>query len=112
MLKHDQIDVPEGIDVNKTDGLRECYICHKWYILEINIRFQPIAHDVCHDIMQKAISSNNVAIVSVKGNNYRIHFLCASKEEAINLVINANLTRKREKLSNKILLLHMKYLNF
>ena len=51
MLKYDQIDVPEGIDVNKTDGLRECYICHYWYILEINIRFQAIAHDVCHDII-------------------------------------------------------------
>ena len=95
MLEYDQIDEPEGTNVNKTNGFRECYICHYWYFLEINIRFQPkVRGDVCPDLMQKTISLNDAAIVSVKGNDYRIHFLCTSKEEAINLLRNSDLTEK------------------
>ena len=30
-LEYDRIDVSEGIDVNKTDGSRECIIWHYWY---------------------------------------------------------------------------------
>ena len=32
--------------------------------------------------MQKAMSSNNVGIVYVKGNAYRIHFWYMSKDDA------------------------------
>ena len=39
------------------------------------IRFHPNLFDGCHELMQKAISFNDVAIVSVKGNDYRTHFL-------------------------------------
>ena len=39
----------------------------------------------CHDLMQKAMSFTNVAIVSIKGNDYRIHFWYMSKDQAINL---------------------------
>ena len=28
MLEYDQIDISEGIDVNKTNLLKECDICH------------------------------------------------------------------------------------
>ena len=28
MLCYDRIDVPEGIDVNKTSASKECDICH------------------------------------------------------------------------------------
>ena len=36
--------------------------------------------------MQKAVSFNNVAVVYVKGNAYRIHFWCMSKDDAINIM--------------------------
>ena len=39
MLDYDKVDVSEGIDTDKTDGLCECIICHYWYLLDINIRF-------------------------------------------------------------------------
>ena len=42
--------------------------------------------------MQKAKSSN-VAITSVKGDDYRTHFLYSSKDEAINRMNNANLSK-------------------
>ena len=31
--------------------------------------------------MQKAMKYNDVAIVSVKGSDYSIHFLCMSKDD-------------------------------
>ena len=45
--------------------------------------------------MQKAVSFNNVAIVYVKGSAYRIHFLCLSKDDAINIMNGSNLVDKR-----------------
>ena len=44
--------------------------------------------------MQKAMSFNEVAIVFVKGNHYRIHFWYMSKDKAINLLTNADLSKK------------------
>ena len=48
----------------------------------------------CHDLMQKAMSFNDVAIVSVKGNDYRINFWYMSKNDAIVLMANSNLRDK------------------
>ena len=45
--------------------------------------------------MQKAISFNNVAIVSVKGNDYRIHFWYIDKDDAISIIHNSNLIDKK-----------------
>ena len=40
--------------------------------------------------MQKALSFNDAAIIFVEGNDYKISFWYMSKDEAINLVRNAN----------------------
>ena len=45
--------------------------------------------------MQKAISFNNVAIVFVKENVYRINFWYMSKDDAINIMNGSNLVDKR-----------------
>ena len=48
-----------------------------------------------HDLIQKAMSFNNVAIVYVKGSAYRIHFWYMSKDDAINIMNGSNLVDKR-----------------
>ena len=48
--------------------------------------------------MQKAIHFNDVAIVSIKGNEYRIHFWYMSKDDAINIIKNSDLSKKKELL--------------
>ena len=45
--------------------------------------------------MQKAMSFNNVAIVYVKGNAYRIHFWYMSKDDAIDIMNGSNLVDKK-----------------
>ena len=48
--------------------------------------------------MQKAINFNGVAIVSVKGSDYRIHFWYMSKDDAVNIMTNSNLNEKNGSL--------------
>ena len=45
--------------------------------------------------MQKAMSFNDVAIVYVNGNDYRIHFWYMSKDDAISIINNSNLIDKK-----------------
>ena len=45
--------------------------------------------------MQKAMIFNDVAIVSIKGNDYRIHFWYMSKDDAINIMHSSNLIDKK-----------------
>ena len=44
--------------------------------------------------MQKAMNCNDVAIVSIKGNDYRIHFWYMSKNDAISIMHNSSLNDK------------------
>ena len=94
MLEFDKIDISEGIDTNKTSASKECNICHYWYFLDKNFNYEPYLCNGCHDLMQKAMSFKNVAIVSLKGNDYRIHFCYISKNDAITLMTNSNLNNK------------------
>ena len=44
--------------------------------------------------MQKAMSFNDVAIVFIKGSDYRIHFWYVSKDDAISIMHSSNLNDK------------------
>ena len=84
MLEYDRIDISEGIDVNKTSLSKECDICHYWYFKDIGFKHEPYLCNGCHDLMQKAMSFNNVAIVYVKESAYRTHFWYMSNDDATN----------------------------
>ena len=95
MLEYDRINISEGSDANKTSLSKEYDICHYWYFKDIGFRYELYLFSGCCDIMQKAMSFNNVAIVYVKGSAYRIHFLAHSKDDAINIMNGSNLIDKR-----------------
>ena len=86
-----KIDISEGIDVSRTNASKKCDICHYWYVLNKGCKYEPY---LCNDLMQKAINFNNVAIVFVKGGDYRIHFWYMSKDDAINILKNSDLNEK------------------
>ena len=90
MLENDRIDISERIDINKANASKECDICHYWYFLDKNFKYDPYLCYGCHDLMQKAINFNNVAIFSVKENDYRIHFWYMSKNDVMNIMKNSN----------------------
>ena len=56
-----------------------------------NFKYEPYLCNVCLDLMQKSMKFNNVAIVSIRGNDYRIHFWHMSKDDAVNIMNNSNL---------------------
>ena len=95
MLEYDRIDISEGIDVNKTSLLKECDICHYWYFKDIGFKYEPYLCNGCHDLMQKAMSFEDVAIVYVKGSAYKIHFWYVSKGDAISIMNRSNCSIKR-----------------
>ena len=66
MLEYDRIDISEGTDTNKTSASNECNICHHWYFLDKNFSYEPYLCHGCHDLMEKAMSFIDVAIVSIK----------------------------------------------
>ena len=72
MLEYDRIDISEEVDVNKTGLPKECDICHCWYFKNIAAKYEPYLCNGCHDLMQKALGFNNVAIVYVKGNSFLV----------------------------------------
>ena len=94
MLECDRIDISEGIDINKTSASKECDICHRWYFLYKNFNYEPYLCNECHGLMQKAMNFNDVVIVSIKGNDYRVHFWYMSKDEAISIIHNSSLNEK------------------
>ena len=94
MLEYDKIDISEGIDINKTCASKECDTCHYWYFLNKNFRYEPYLCNGCRELMQKAMDFNDVAILSIQTNDYRIHFWYKSKNDAINLINNSSLNEK------------------
>ena len=95
MLKYDRTDISEGVDVNKTNLLKECELCHYLYFKNIGFKYEKYLCNCCHDLVQKAMSFNNVAIIYVKGSAYRMHFWYMSKDDAINIMNGSIFTDKR-----------------
>ena len=85
MLYFDKIDVSEGIDVNKTSASKKCDICHYWYFLNYSFKFQPNVCNGCHDLLMMSMDLSD--IISL-----------ISKNEAINLMRNADLIEKSRTL--------------
>ena len=94
MLEYDRIDISERSDFNETNASKDCDICHYWYFLDKNFNYESYLCNGCHDLMQKALNFNGVAIVSIKGNDYRIHFWYMSKDDAISIMNNSSLNEK------------------
>ena len=97
-MNYDRIEISEGTDINKTDGLQECIVSNYLCFLAINVRFQPKVCYGCHDITQKSMNFDSFAIVTVSRDHYRnlLWFMC--KDEAVNKLNIANLSEKSGQL--------------
>ena len=95
MLEYERIDVSEVIGVNKTNLSKELDIFHYWYFKDIGFKYERYLCNGCHDLMQKAMSFSNIAIVNIKGSAYRIHFWYMGKDDAINIMNSSSLVNKR-----------------
>ena len=94
MLEYHRIDISEGIDINKTNLWKGCDICQCWYFKDVGFKYEPYLCNGCHDLMQKTMRFNNIAIAYVKESAYRINFWYMSKDDAINIMNGSNLVDK------------------
>ena len=69
--------------------------CHYWYFRDIGFKYEPYLCNGCHDLTQKAIGFNNIAIGYIKGSAYRIHFWYTSRDDATTIMNGSNLVHKR-----------------
>ena len=86
MLEYDRIYISEGIDINKTNASKECNICHYWYFLDKSFKYEPYLCNGCHDLMQKAMNFNDVAVADIKKMIIKFIFWYMSKDDAINII--------------------------
>ena len=100
MLYFDRIDVSEGIDLNKTRESKESDVCHYWYFLNKVFRFQPNVCNRCHDLLMMFMNPTNIPILNIKGFDYCCIISGISKNEAINVMQNADLTKNGRTLQN------------
>ena len=71
MLHYDRINFSEGIDINKTSLSKERDINHYWYFLDKGLRFLPNVRNGCHDILLMSINLDDIAILNIRGTDYR-----------------------------------------
>ena len=93
MLYFDRIAVFEGINVNKTSGSKECDIWHYLYFLNYSFKFQPDFCNRCHDLLKMSMNLSDIAILNIKGSDYRCIISLISNNETENLMQNADLTK-------------------
>ena len=90
MLYYDTIDVPEGIDVNKTTESKECDVCQYWYFLQKGFKFQQSVCNRCHDVLMMSMNVSHVAIFKINNADHRFIISEISKSEVVNLPKNVD----------------------
>ena len=98
MIYCDRIDVSEVIDVNKTSALKECDVWHYWYFFNFSFEFQLNVCNRFHDLLMMSVNLSDIAIEVIAV--LLVYIPKINKNEAINLMQNADLTEKSRTLSN------------
>ena len=89
MLQYKNIDVSEGIDVNKTSASKKCELCHYWFFKNIGFKFEEHVCNKCHDLLTIAYSLKDIAILNAKGATFRCILMGISKNEGLKKLNNS-----------------------
>ena len=89
MLQYKNIDVSEGIDVNKTSASKKCELCHYWFFKDIGFKFEEHVCNKCHDLLTIAYSLKDIAILNAKGATFRCILMGISKNEGLKKLNNS-----------------------
>ena len=90
--------INEETDVNKASTSKECDICHYWNSLNKGFNFQVNVCNRCHDLSIMFVNPSDIVILNIKGSDYCCIISGISESEAINLIQNIDLTKKRRAL--------------
>ena len=59
-------------------------LCHYWYFKDLGYKFQPYLFNGCHTVSMMAYELKNIAILNVKGVDYRFILRSISRDEIAN----------------------------
>ena len=90
MLQYEKNDVL----LIKTSVSEECMVFHYWYFKDVGFRFEPHVCNKCHDVSMTAYDLKNIAILNVKGVDFRCILWGISRNEAVNRLNNSVLEDK------------------
>ena len=108
MVYFDQINISEGFDVNKTSASKKCDVCHYWYFLNNSFKVQVNACNASHDLLMMSMNISDIVILNIKGSDYYCIISLISKNEAMILMQNVDLTKKWNNMKHKNLLSNIK----
>ena len=94
MLQYEKIDISEGIDTNKTRASKECMLCHYCYFKDVEFKFKLHVCTKCQDTLMTAYELKNIAILNVKGVDFRCILWGISRYGAVNRLNNSLLEDK------------------
>ena len=74
MLHYNRIDPIEVIDLAKINDSKECIIWLYCFFINHGFKFQYSVCNGCHDLTMLCLNSSDIAIITVKGVDYRCIF--------------------------------------
>ena len=84
MSQYININISEGVDLNKTIASKECKVCHYWFFKDIGFESEEHVCNGCHHVLTRRYSSENIFNLGAKGGSYRCFLTRTSKNEALN----------------------------
>ena len=94
MLQYKKNSVSKGIDVNKASLSKERMLCHYWYFKDVGFKLELNICNKCHDVSMTVYRLKNIAMLNVKGVDFR-YILCGiSRDVAVNRLNNSVLEDK------------------
>ena len=88
MIQYQKIDVPEGIDVNKTSASKECELFHYWFFKDIGFKFEEHVCNKCCDLLIITYFLKDIVILNAKGATFRCVLMGISKNESLKRLNN------------------------
>ena len=82
--------------LKKNKCSKERIICHYRYLLDEGLKFQSSVCNCCHNVLRMEL--NSIAILNIHDVDYRCIINGISKSEAINLLLNVDLSEKNGSL--------------
>ena len=85
-----RINISEEFDVNKTSASKEyCHYCH------YSFKFQLNACNRFYDLLMMSMNLSDIIIWNIKHSDYHCIISLISKNEALNLMYNSDVTEKK-----------------
>ena len=88
MLRYQNVDVSEGIYVNKANASKECELFHYCFFKDVGFKFEEQVCNGCYDLLTMAHSLKNIAILNAKGATFRCLLMGISKNKGLKRLNN------------------------